>query len=579
MKKTILYILAFVWIMLISGGLVVPAFEDNPDEMIVALCLTPPCAFVVALGALLTWKVYIPRFLMKDRYAAFLLCLFVTSYIIPMLGLVIDYYGRTILGLNLHGYNYLSPWILLYALIVAMMDLLLFAALSISAMYRKWKSQDKELVKYEQLLKLQLKAIHDSLDSIRILPNIDRIIQLISVDCERANEEIRSLSEMLRKRLYRTEDYPVYFDDKKIYDKSILTRLIDFLTSDKYRLARHLILQIYLLLIATGTCFETPDYPNFNAQGAFVGIAAFYISLNLVIYGNVYLLLPRFLKRGKIRLYFKSILILVLILIGGLLAVHYVGTVAKLGVYRAPVPLMLMIISTIDAVFALVAYSIGTSSIVIIKQWLMNNLRINQLKVDNARYRLDFLRKQINPHFLFNTLNNAGIIGYDDPEVAVRILSRLRDILRIQMRDTDRATTTVGDELSLLNNYLELEKTRKEYLNFDIVSSKIADDCEIPTLLLIPFVENAVKYYDRKSSNGRIDITIYAEEEYFCFECINPFDPNRNKTPGVGGLGISNTRSRLDLIFNGKYKLTTTTTENLYIVKLRIPLRYEMYNR
>ena len=84
MKKTILYILAFVWIMLISGGLVVPAFEDNPDEMIVALCLTPPCAFVVALGALLTWKVYIPRFLMKDRYAVFLLCLFATSYIIPL---------------------------------------------------------------------------------------------------------------------------------------------------------------------------------------------------------------------------------------------------------------------------------------------------------------------------------------------------------------------------------------------------------------------------------------------------------------------------------------------------------------
>lgn len=571
LKQGLIYFLIFVCIVLMSTGIVDPAYEDNPNEPYLVFWLVPPSALVVTLGVLLTWKVLVPRFLMRNRYAVFLLTLFATAYFIQLCGFAIDYFVRDALGLRLHGYDYRSPWLLVFAFISSMMNLMFLSAIALSAMYSRWKLQNKEMTVCETKLKARIKAVRDKLDSINILQHIDKIISLIKTDTDKANSEIIQFSNTLRRTLYAVDRSEPSDKSEIIGEVRDTSWLTGFLTSRHSRAARHILLQIYLLIISLGPCFYEPDKPVFDA-GTLIGVAVFDAILNIIVYGNIYLLLPLFLKRGKIKRYFSCVIMASLSLMVTFGAVHYIGTVAEFGEYIPPRPVPLMVVALLNTLFALLTFCLGSAVIVMIQRWLMNNLNIRLLEVETARYRLEYLKKQINPHFLFNILNNIGITIYEDADGAVRMLKELRNILEMQIRDSENATTTIGEELMLLQAYLSLEQTRKSWLRFSIKRMANIEKCQIPTLLLIPFVENAVKFYDRTSAEGDIDIRMEVNRGMFHFECRNPFTHDRKSPSGAGGLGISNTRNRLELLFNGNYKLSNAAEGNMYVVRLDFPL-------
>lgn len=577
-KRLLLYLGIIVVIALMSTGPVLFAYGDNPLEPGRVFWLMLPTALILGSCLLLTWKVWIPKLLLKDRILLFFAALFGTSYMIPFLTFAADYFVRRAVGLTLHGFNYLSPWILVYALIVSLINMLMLSAISIPAMRGKWKRQNRRLIEYEKRLSAQIKRIHDTFDSLNMFGQIDRIIEIIPINGEKAYAAIMEFSKSLRYRLYEQNEPTASTVDEDVPERETSgNRLIELLTSRRLRWARHLALQLFLLITVLGPAFTEFDKPDFSVLQP-AAVAVMYVFLNMIVYGNIYLLLPLFLKRLKIKQYFVSVFLVTAAIIALLFGLLCLQSVSEEGSYTPPLPNLIMIFSTVNSTLELTAYSLGTAVMVIVAKWLRNNLIISRLRVETARCRLEFLKKQINPHFLFNTLNNAGITGYDDPVKAVMILTRLRDILSLQVRDTEKPTTTIGEELTLLGSYLELEQTRKQYLNYTITVENIGEECVIPTLLLIPFVENAVKYYDRKAPGGEIAITLRAEGGWFCFECRNPYDPTRAATTATaGGLGIANTRCRLDLLFSGQYKFSTVTTDNQYIIKLSFPIKHEVY--
>lgn len=107
---------------------------------------------------------------------------------------------------------------------------------------------------------------------------------------------------------------------------------------------------------------------------------------------------------------------------------------------------------------------------------------------------LQQLKKQINPHFLFNMLNNANILVKDAPDEASQILEKLDNLLRYQLNDSTRREVFLTADIQFLTSFLELEKVRRDHFEYTIFQEGNMENICIPPLLFIPFVENAVKH-------------------------------------------------------------------------------------
>lgn len=126
--------------------------------------------------------------------------------------------------------------------------------------------------------------------------------------------------------------------------------------------------------------------------------------------------------------------------------------------------------------------------------WLRYNLRIDELESTTLQSELTFLKNQINPHFLFNMLNNANVLIKRNPEEASKVLFKLEDLLRYQINDSSRERVSLASDIRFLNDYLNLEKIRRDNFQFTLRQEGEVDSIWIQPLLFIPFVENAVKH-------------------------------------------------------------------------------------
>ncbi len=182
------------------------------------------------------------------------------------------------------------------------------------------------------------------------------------------------------------------------------------------------------------------------------------------------------------------------------------------------------------------------------------------------------LRQQLQPHFLFNSLNSINaLIGFE-PDTARKMIQQLSDFLRGTLRKESRQWSTLAEELTHLQLYLEIEKVRFGHrLTTRVESSEVTDNMKLPAMLLQPVVENAIKYglYD---TIGDIEITIVAEakdEKELTITVTNPYDP---KNSGKGtGFGLSSIQRRLYLLFAGQQLLKTHGENGIFTTVLMIP--------
>lgn len=199
---------------------------------------------------------------------------------------------------------------------------------------------------------------------------------------------------------------------------------------------------------------------------------------------------------------------------------------------------------------------------------------INSLKLakENIQLEFNFLKAQLNPHFLFNTMNNIyGLIMSGDKERSANLVSRISELLRYILYDSNEDNMPLLKEIKLINDYIELEKVR---LNFTkVVFDYHTDDgsYEIAPLLLIPLIENAFKFSaDEQGSVIRIFLEVLNGR--FRFTVDNHVDPQRIRSD-MGGIGLKNLQKRLALYYPDNYCYEAALSEIDYSVVLTIQLR------
>nr|WP_246859657.1 histidine kinase [Spirosoma sp. KCTC 42546] len=206
------------------------------------------------------------------------------------------------------------------------------------------------------------------------------------------------------------------------------------------------------------------------------------------------------------------------------------------------------------------------------------NLRTKnlQLEKDKLNLELDFLKSQVNPHFLFNTLNSVYSRIFDNDEKAADLILRLSELMRYNLYETDSPKIALDKELAYIQNYLNLERNRlsDRHVVIEYEQRGNPSTYQITPLLLIAFVENAFKHGAKGTTDPayvQVSADITAGQLVFRVENSVP-----NKLPvseldrKSGGVGLGNVRRRLDTLYKDKYELVVTQTEITYEVTLII---------
>jgi two-component system LytT family sensor kinase len=186
-------------------------------------------------------------------------------------------------------------------------------------------------------------------------------------------------------------------------------------------------------------------------------------------------------------------------------------------------------------------------------------VRASQLEASLSRANLEALRMQLNPHFLFNTLNTVSVLALKGEKQRVsRMVSRLSDLLRLSL-ENDRQTVSLKEELEFLERYLEIEQVRfKDRLTVSIEVEPAAYDAEVPSLVLQPIVENAVKYgFSQTIGPGEIAIECRVRNDMVEIDVSDtgPGLPDNRTQAGGTGVGLANTRARLQQLYGGGFVL------------------------
>jgi two-component system LytT family sensor kinase len=226
------------------------------------------------------------------------------------------------------------------------------------------------------------------------------------------------------------------------------------------------------------------------------------------------------------------------------------------------------------------AYALLTISFMTLFNWLWNKLS-EQKEIDKRQSdfenlvkeaELTKLRQQLQPHFLFNSLNSISALVVTKPNEARKMIHQLSDFLRGTLKN-EQQSTTLSEEFEHLKLYLEIEKVRFGHrLTVEINSAENSDNCTLPSLLLQPIVENAIKFglYDT-SEEITISISAQVQGSYLSVEIKNPFDPQtQDATKGLG-FGLSSIARRLHLLYARNDLLIIRKEDNIFTTTLKIP--------
>ena len=345
----------------------------------------------------------------------------------------------------------------------------------------------------------------------------------------------------------------------------------DFLLSPQKRVYRHLLLQLIVFFITINVFWDKPDELIITPPRIRSWIG-YFLMIDMLIYVNAYVLVPRFLLKGRFLRYLLSstTLILLCIIILGTLQTLFEDTRFE-SIPPSPSVMWLNIISSTVSCGLLVAAS---SALVIFKHWISNNQRIDELEAATLQSELKFLKSQINPHFLFNMLNNVYVLIKKGRDEAAEVLFKLEDLLRYQLNDSSQEKIQLNSDIHFMNDFLNLEKIRRDNFNYIISKEGDINKVWLPPLLFIPFVENAVKHNTDSENASFVHLSFIVQDNRLLFRCENsiPLPEEEVKEPRIGGLGLKNIKRRLELVYPGRHSLEIIEMKQSYTVNLQLEL-------
>lgn len=303
-------------------------------------------------------------------------------------------------------------------------------------------------------------------------------------------------------------------------------------------------------------------------------ITVFYINANIFV--------PRYLLQNRIRDFFILLILLsgTVIFISTLVdpwlhipqlmdkAFHHRGPPrGRPGDHRKDFPFFMLTLTSLV---------LGVStSISAIQKWQKDQQLRQDLEQEKTTSELSFLKAQINPHFFFNTLNNIYALTTVDVVQSREAIHKLSRMMRYLLYETQHGTTLLSKEIGFVHDYIDLMQLRltdKVTLEFSYPSD--LKDIQIAPMLFLPFVENAFKHGISATLPSYLAIVIEQHGDELSLDVTNTiFEDQQLSMEGNSGIGLANTRRRLDLMYPGKYKLIIErSADQLYKVKLKLNL-------
>lgn len=290
--------------------------------------------------------------------------------------------------------------------------------------------------------------------------------------------------------------------------------------------------------------------------------------LLIVFYFNYFFLIPRYLLTKRYWAYVAMLLTAIIVigaLFGGILFMsdfNLAGLVNSNPAIEKVIPVII--------VNALLLWSLSIVSSIL---WTIYN-RLRQTESEKLSAQIASLKSQINPHFLFNTLNNIYAIAIDTSPKAADMIDKLSEMMRYTMKDTQQDFVLLEDEIRYISNYIELQKLRLDRsVKLEYHSPESIPDLRIAPMLLIPFVENAFKHGVNSEQKSRIRIEMQISSTEFQLSVVNNKVNIQRDISERSGLGIENTRHRLELIYPSRHLLTIHDTEKEFTISLHMNLQ------
>ena len=209
-------------------------------------------------------------------------------------------------------------------------------------------------------------------------------------------------------------------------------------------------------------------------------------------------------------------------------------------------------------------------------RFAVNRIRFERLEKERKAERLSaelkFLRSQLSPHFLFNMMANMVSLARQKSDLLEACLLKLSDLLRYMLYESGEKIT-IGKEIAYLNNYIELQQLRfGESIAVQMAITDEDPDCHIEPMLLIPFVENAFKHGIGLVENPFINIQLRVKNKNLYCKVVNGYSKKNFSKDTNSGIGLENVKSRLQLLYPGKYRLNICDSNDIYTVELNLEL-------
>jgi sensor histidine kinase YesM len=293
------------------------------------------------------------------------------------------------------------------------------------------------------------------------------------------------------------------------------------------------------------------------------------IDLALLIYVANYVLIPRLLYKKRYGWF--ALAFVLMIVTSSIIKMQIIGKIMhNPGLFDLSTNLKVRIYDNVIPHFFLVIAGVAVK---LMYDYSKMQQRLIEMAREKAEAELSFLKSQINPHFLFNSLNSVYFLISKENTEARQALHKFSDMLRYQLYEMNGQKIPIEKELGYLKDYVDLQKLRKDdNYSVEFNCDPGVKDFAIEPLLLIPFVENAFKHISHKPNEMNfVKLDMNRQNGHFNFTIENSKEAERT-TELHGGIGLNNVKRRLELLYPEKHELNITDEENNYKVDLRLEI-------